>query len=366
MPIGEIDPVIYGSLPGYIVSGYQTSSTTLSSGGVNAGDAQEFYIIEQGLDIDYVRKRNFYWDVETSSYALSGPATISLTQLATGGTTLYCKVKAYSRGYRAFLNFSGQYVQNQLFAVYPNQSDVYGQSYGTVSSGSGTLSSIKLGPGGIIRTIQPGYQRYFWSALSGGMSSYYPASGWNESIEAYNFAISLEDCWPKVITLTSGTSSIYGGSTVPIISGISMNIYTGAPNGGMQLFKEAQLFPNPMYTAWPSQYGQGPTLTQNKLSPESYVPFNSMWGSYAASNEPNVAARTFINDVANSIISPAVGTNTPTYPYSLLQKVCRLYNSSNYWNPEIQLAFGVPSGKYDTRAIAAPVMTKYRPYLHST
>lgn len=365
MPIGEIDPVIYGSLPGYIVSGYQTSSTTLSSGGVNAGDAQEFYIIEQGLDIDYVRKRGFSdFQSETSSYSLSGASVISFNQTTPiAGTNLYCRVKAYSKGYRAFLNFSGQHVQSQLFAVYPNQSDVYGQSYGPVSAGSGILSSVKLGPGGIVRTIQPGYQRYFWSAVSGypASSNMFPASGWNQSLDAYTFVISMDDCWPKVVTLASGGLSGASNVNVPFLSGLQVSLYTGSPVGGSQYKKESQLLYNPMYTDWPIYNDY--KFSDYKTSPSQAGGLNWMYGNYNTSNEPNIAARTLISDIATRITTPI--SYSTQYPGSVLSKVCSLTNSELYWNQDIQIVYGVTNGQYYSWSISAPVLDKYRAYLHS-
>lgn len=360
MPIGEIDPVIYGSLPGYIVSGYQTSATTVASGSVNAGDQQEFFVIEQSLDIDYVRKRDFYtFASETSSYSLSGASTIQFIQPSTMGTRLYCRVKAYTRGYRALLDFSGNYNQNQIFAVYPNSNDVYGQNYGPVSAGSGILSSVKLGPGGIIRTVVPGYQRFLWSSVSGYGTSAFPASGWNQTIDAYNFAISMDDCIPAIVTLASGVS---GNSTntigVPLLSGLGANFYLGAPTFGNQWKKESQLMYDPMYTYWPGYSDNNFTFT--KKSPETILDHGSfMYGNYSTSNEPNIIARTFINNIGTAVSTP-FGYSSP------YNKICYLYNSELYWNSDIQILYGVPYGKYvGGISIAAPVMDRYRSYLHS-
>lgn len=357
MPIGEIDPVIYGSLPGYIISGYQTSSTTLSSGGVNAGDAQEFYIIEQGLDIDYVRKRDFNsYASETSSYSLSGAATLSINQpFPQNGTHLYCRVKAYARGQRVFANFSGSYSQPQLFAVYPNQSDAFGQSYGPVSAGSGTLSSIKLGPGGIIRTIQPGYQRHPWSSVSANVSAF-PASGFNQTLEAYNFAVHMGDAYPSIASIASSFSSINPGNIV-------VNVHTGPPTWGRQYRNEATYLYDLMYTRYPT-IGLDSYFTWNKMSPSYVISYSWMQGNYNTSSEPNISARMLIADVANTITTPY--TTATTGVFAALRGLCNLFNTSLYWNPDVQLNFGVPSLIYDNRAFAAPVLSQYRLWLHST
>lgn len=173
------------------VTGTYTNANSLfsgslpASGGVDAAYAGPWAIVEQGLDIEYIRHPYGYSPTLTSTwnqFTLSDAHSYYIQPL--NSTAVTYKVTAYVKKYKDYNTYStSAYTRNQKFTIIPIEEDVHGYTYNDLSAGP----DLCMGPQGQIVTEQSYYRRtpwdndsdveYEYTTSDGGFSRAFVTSG---------------------------------------------------------------------------------------------------------------------------------------------------------------------------------------------